>query len=567
MSRKPIPAPRADSRAQETGSQPAPAGDRKVHFLLTDAYLVAANTGKPLTRMGLEAMCLIGRDANDLMRQSRLSRGNPPASMDQLDVIRERWLQAFEANPDRISHNAAREAELAASLADDIFFQLMQNANDACAATLRHGRAMLLGKNGRGFRSVLSLTDQPRVHSGDVSFAFDPVRAYKAVKKRLGRKTPQDIPVLRLPFACAAKDEPPAIRALIEQYETAIVIPFRSLKACERCRAAWDKAVEDMSLLKRLPAINLMTWERDDATAQYKRTIRDNVDRTVRLANPTRKPASVGLVVGDKTHRSSPAAKRGPTIIMDAPITMNAPAQSQSVAKRPTASGVTLSAEVVRHVDAKSAKKPNGSAGSSAKKATSAKTRKSANGTSASKSKSQITKSARASVSEKANTSTARKPAGKKPPAKTTAGKKPAAKKPAQKAAATHTKTKTAKAPAARKPAARKPAAKRQATQSKSASKAKTASARKPATAAKKPAQKSAAAKTKTNTSKSAAARKPAAKKPAAKKPAAQKKPASKTKPAGTRKPATRKAAAKPRNARATAGKTSSKTKASARKA
>lgn len=561
MSRKPIPAPRAASRAQKTGSQPAPAGDRKVHFLLTDAYLVAANTGKPLTRMGLEAMCLIGRDANDPMRQSRLRRGNPPASMDQLEVIRERWLQAFEANPDRISHNAAREAELAASLADDIFFQLLQNANDACAATLRHGRAMLLGKNGRGFRSVLSLTDQPRFHSGDVSFAFDPVRAYKAVKKRLGRKTPQDIPVLRLPFACAAKDEPPAIRALIEQYETAIVIPFRSLKACERCRAAWDKAVEDMSLLKRLPAINLMTWERDDATAQYKRTIRDNVDRTVRLASPTRKPASVGLVVGDKTHRSTPAAKRGPT------ITMNAPAQSQSVAKRPTASGVTSSAEVVRHVDAKSTKKPNGSAGSSAKKATSAKTRKSANGTSASKSKPQITKSARASVSEKAKTSAARKPAAKKPAAKTTAGKKPAAKKPAQKAAATHTKTKTAKAPAARKPAARKPAAKRQGAQSTSAGKAKTASARKPATAAKKPAQKSAAAKTKTSTSKSAAARKPASKKPAAKKPAAQKKPASKTKPAGTRKPATRKAAAKPRSTRAKAAKTSSKTKASARKA
>ncbi len=560
MSRKPIPAPRADSRAQKTGSQPAPAGDRKVHFLLTDAYLVAANTGKPLTRMGLEAMCLIGRDANDLMRQSRLRRGNPPASMDQLEVIRERWLQAFETNPDRISHNAAREAELAAGLADDIFFQLMQNANDACAATLRRGRAMLLGKNGRGFRSVLSLTDQPRFHSGDVSFAFDPVRAYKAVKKRLGRKTPQDIPVLRLPFACAAKDEPPAIRALIEQYETAIVMPFRSLKACERCRAGWDKAVEDMSLLKRLPAINLMTWERDDATAQYKRTIRDNVDRTVRLANPTRKPASVGLVVGDKTHRSTPAAKRGPT------ITMNAPAQSQSVAKQPTASGVTLSAEVVRHVDAKSAKKPNGSAGPSAKKATSAKTRKSTNGTSASKSKPQITKSARASVSEKAKTSAARKPAANKPAAKTAAGKKPAAKKPAQKAAATHTKTKTAKAPAARKPAARKPASKRRATQSKSAGNAKTAGARKPATAAKKPAQKSAAAKTKTSTSKSAAARKPAAKKPAAKKPAAQKKPASKTKPAGTRKPATRKATAKPRNARAKAAKTSSKTKASAKK-
>lgn len=535
MSRKPTPAPRERARARTVARQPLPAGDRKVHFFLTDAYLVAANTGRPLTQSGLNALCLIGRSAKETMRQ-RVRPVDPPAEMDMLDTVRERWLQAFEADPERIARDAAREAELAAGLADQLYLEMMQNANDASAAGLPRSRNMLLGQAGKGFRAALSVTDQPRIHSGDVSFTFDPRRAHKAIKKRVGRGTPTEIPVFRLPFPCSAKDEPEPIRALIDEYDTVVVMPFRSLKACERGRTGWDKAVDDVTLIKGLPAINLVVWERDDATAQYKRTIRDNVDRSIQSADEGRKPGPVELVVRGPGAGQRSAAKR------------TVPTVTRTITRRPRPAKpagprVTLSAEVMPH-DAAAAAKPaagtkkaNGSAAKPKARAT-AKSRKTTNGKSASNTAPRIDKSAttaRVSVSEK----------GVKKPA----AKKPSAKKPARAAAKT----------AAKKPAAKKPAAK--------------SAAKKPA--AKKPTQKAAASTTKTRTAKAPARKQPAAKKPAAaktaaKKPAA-KKPATKSKAAGAtkpaaKKPATKKATAKPRTSRSATTKSRSKSKASTKK-
>ncbi|MDA7947653.1 MAG: hypothetical protein MPJ78_09265, partial [Hyphomicrobiaceae bacterium] len=423
MSTKPNPAPRSGPRAQAPVRRPVQTSARPVHFLLTDAYLVAANNGRHLTQLGFNALCRISRSAKDTMKQSSHQVEERLAKPEQLEAIRERWLDAFEANPERMARDATREAELAARLQDELLNELMRNANDAAAALLPNGRAMMLGRIGQGFRSVLSITDQPRVHSGDISFAFDPRRALKAIKKRLGRQTPAEIPVFRLPFPVSHKDEPAPIRAMIEEYDTVVVMPFRSLKACERCRAVWDAKRNDVTLLKSLPALNLMIWERNDATAHYKRTVRDNVDRSVRPAPRIQRPARVELTVGGANSNSKPV------IDMSGP---RSETDSRVMTRARPGPGVRVSAEIVRHPkngsSANAPAKTNGAAAPAGRKSakpkktsTSAKTRNGTNGASSSSSKPKIETSAttaRVAVSEKGTKSTAKKPAAKKPAAK-----------------------------------------------------------------------------------------------------------------------------------------------------
>jgi len=441
MSRKPSPVPGARPHAKITG-------ERVAHFLLTDAYFVAANHGRPITRLGLDSLCLISKSPKSAIRHSGVRPADEPASMDQLEAIRDKWLLAMKEDPARVAPNAAREAELAASLADELIFELMQNANDASAAALPQSGAKLFGKAGKGFRATLNLTDGPRIYSGGVAFAFDPARAHKALKKLLGRETPSEIPILRLPFPSDSRKEPPTIRDLIERYDTVIVMPFRGLKACERCRAAWDEKVDDVTLLKALPALNVMIWEREDATAHYKRTIRRDADNGISFSDEGRKPGPIEMVVRKAVPKADPPGRRAPAARVTRQA-MQRPSGSAKGAARPARRrkpGVMVSAQITRH-----AAKGAGTATSSQKKA---------NGSTASK-----------------TAPTTKKTAAPKPAAKPNG----TSKKTVSAAATTKSTGTAAKTKASKSVKATKPAAKKSRTASKTAKTATSKSAKKPA--------------------------------------------------------------------------------------
>lgn len=489
-----------------------------LHFLLTDAYLAAANNGRPLTRSGLEALCLITRSPK--ADEAKPVRAGDPAAMPaQLETIRQRWVEAFAQNPERIARDATREAELAASLREATFFELMQNANDAAAALLSRRASRRMGQAGKGFRVVLNLTDKPRLHSGAVGLVFDAERARMAISTKLGAKTPSDVPTIRLPFAFDAASEHPALRALIDVYDTVIVMPFRDKQARAFCEARWNRLVDDISLLSALPALNAMIWERNDATEHHTRTIRKGEDNKISSRDEGRKTGPIQLVL----RRPGGGEAGGPDT-----------SESASPQARPAAR---------QHgkIDMKraSGRKTNGAARTAKPGGRKAASRRQAPETAKSKNI-RIAKALIKAASEL--------PLAKRPTPQTPAPEKTSAKKPAAKRSAAKAKPKaTAKKTTAKKTPAKKTPARKLTT--------KKATAKKTATgnpAAKKPAAKKAAPKTsapKKPASKSAAAKRPAVRKSPPAKPVA-KKSANKTakparKPTAGKRPSARKAAPK----------------------
>lgn len=174
------------------------------------------------------------------------SRTKPPEITDSdgnetlLANIRERAYLSYNGEPSAIYGDSTTESETQGDYHDRFIYELLQNADDAIeereTAAVRFeldgstlyvansGRPLTatdihslciqglssksddeaaIGRKGRGFTSVLELTDRPRVYSTNYEFVFDSSEAKEALQEHTGVDddlSDTDVPTLRLPF-------------------------------------------------------------------------------------------------------------------------------------------------------------------------------------------------------------------------------------------------------------------------------------------------------------------------------------------------------------------------------
>lgn len=261
-------------------SAPAPA----LHFVLTDEYIAAANHGAPFTREALRAVCKVQKSAK--LQAWRTPIESQQTAKKYMEEIWKAWMEEYRQNPDAPARHAAAERDIGEKVSGIVLRELISNAHDSNAGDP-------FGGKGLGLRAILSISHTPRFHSGCLSFRFDRKLAHAALKKGLGEIKLGDTPLMRLPFPASASKEPKHIQELIDDYDTVVIIPFLSAKARAALVKEWDRFVDDVTTLLHLPALDHITWERDDDVEKTKRTwVRDKGKNAVRMIDEGRRAAS-----------------------------------------------------------------------------------------------------------------------------------------------------------------------------------------------------------------------------------------------------------------------------------
>jgi len=139
-------------------------------FKLTSDALIVANTGRPFSRQGVISICYAHLSEKGKVPPTD-NYGVAPAGL--VEAIAERTLQVYRGDINRIGSDSVSEEELQRDYGGRSIWELLQNADDACAPE-GSTSSELIGAKGIGFKSVLEITGQPEIHSGPFHFLFSP---------------------------------------------------------------------------------------------------------------------------------------------------------------------------------------------------------------------------------------------------------------------------------------------------------------------------------------------------------------------------------------------------------
>ncbi len=220
-------------------------------FKWTDNALIAANTGRPFTHGGLEALC--SSHLSDKVNSDQHRFGTETEAKEAVDRIRERELRVYRDSSSRVIQDARLEAEMGRDYTNRLLLELMQNADDA-AATER------IGYKGLGFKSVLDVCESSRIYSGSLRVRFDRGESRRALQEN-GLSHLNEVPVLRLPFWNGEMGGNDEADALLKKYDTVIVLPWKGGCVPDAFRREWESVSGDASVLLLLHALREVVWE------------------------------------------------------------------------------------------------------------------------------------------------------------------------------------------------------------------------------------------------------------------------------------------------------------------
>ncbi|MCP1912355.1 hypothetical protein J2R96_004835 [Bradyrhizobium elkanii] len=203
---------------------------------ITDDALIVANDGRPVSRLGVLALC-----ASDLSEKSGREDEQPedyPGTLDAdlLRVIANSSIGVYRADINRPKRDLRHERGVSADYGGRYLWELLQNADDALADDEAEA-AELIGTKGLGFISVLEITDRPEIFSRPFAFYFSKADTEELLLSHLGKKI--RAPTFEIPHPAVESDEIAAV--LQEGYATAIRLPFRDGKTAARVRNDVEK--------------------------------------------------------------------------------------------------------------------------------------------------------------------------------------------------------------------------------------------------------------------------------------------------------------------------------------
>jgi len=165
-----------------------------------------------------------------------------------LETLRNDRLKSYQATPGDIEEHRRAELRVAGDTAGRPLIELIQNADDAMnqapeseknqiklilqnsnlyianvgAPFTPEGveaicnldrspkidRRVTIGNKGIGFKSVLTWTEKPSIHSTTYEFTYDREKSAREITQALSKEyPPKYVPLMRLPFSPASRDE------------------------------------------------------------------------------------------------------------------------------------------------------------------------------------------------------------------------------------------------------------------------------------------------------------------------------------------------------------------------
>lgn len=189
---------------------------------IEDGALLVANTGIPFDRPGVISVC-----ASHLgTKQDYKPVDQNPEATNLIKAIRDREIETYKRNFNRLREDYSGEKETQLDYGGRAIWELLQNADDAMAPK-DTSSAKLIGVKGLGFKSVLEVTEEPEIYSGEFNFCFSAKKTQELIKKEI--KEIEEIPpfTFRIPHEVSSSS---IIKELQKDYVTIIRLPFRERK-------------------------------------------------------------------------------------------------------------------------------------------------------------------------------------------------------------------------------------------------------------------------------------------------------------------------------------------------
>ncbi len=251
------------------------------YFNWSSKGLIAANTGKPFSIGGLEAVCNSHR--SDETERNPGPFDSALEAKRKVDALRANRLDAYKRCPGDVIEHARAEKEMGLDYTNRLLLELLQNADDAAATDP-------IGYKGLGFKAVLDVGERVRIRSGNLRVRFSREDSQKALRAA-DLPSADEVPVLRLPFwddQDLAIPEVEAVYATIITLESAAPIIRNGLFAKE-----WEAVTGDPTILLFLHAIDEVYWQPPEGDRILWRCERDGDVR------------NLSAEIGDKvTHKS-----------------------------------------------------------------------------------------------------------------------------------------------------------------------------------------------------------------------------------------------------------------------
>lgn len=198
-------------------------------FVIKDGALIAANTGAAFTREGVISVCHMDLSA----KREQIDGGKIPpnyyahANNKLVEGIARSRIKQYGDYPLDLQEHARSEGRVDNDYAGRFVWELLQNADDAGA---QEDNKQLIGHMGLGFKSVLEITEEPEIYSGEFLFHFSRHKTREKLKEIMQTHGWDSLspPVCRIPHENAP--DPFCRRLLNAGYKTVIRMPLKKGK-------------------------------------------------------------------------------------------------------------------------------------------------------------------------------------------------------------------------------------------------------------------------------------------------------------------------------------------------
>ena len=256
------------------------AGDRsEVRFDLRNGTLYVANDGKPLSRLGVFAIC-----ATDLSEKDPREAFRPDDTLastsdrDLVIALRDQRLREYRNDSNNLKSSGKREEEASKDYRGRWPWELLQNADDA----LQTEGAAQIGWKGLGFRAVLEIADDVEIHSPPFNFRLSRKLTADFLSKNDLKVDELSVPHFRVPHPCEHDDIVGGL--LADGFSTVVKLGLRPTSA-EKCHEVlWNLDTQFLTIAHRIRAVDIQTG---------------NTRRTIRAAQRPIWPASGEIIISD----------------------------------------------------------------------------------------------------------------------------------------------------------------------------------------------------------------------------------------------------------------------------
>ena len=199
-----------------------------VLFILEDDALIVANKGTGFSRKGVVSICNMDLSAKSVNNdRAPDDREYDESDKNLVRSILDKRIKKYDADINDLIEDVNREDGASKSYAGRFVWELLQNADDA--ANTEHANTHLIGTKGIGFKSVLEITDEPEIHSGNFNFHFSRQKSRVMLMRKVDKwRETTPIPVCRLPHD---KEPDTVVKKLLDEgYATVIRLPLNEEK-------------------------------------------------------------------------------------------------------------------------------------------------------------------------------------------------------------------------------------------------------------------------------------------------------------------------------------------------